>query len=254
MSQLTNYIEKELGKGFSKDAVKAKLLKVGYTKEQIQQSFAAVEGKQDTVVVEPTKSIPKHIAWRKIWTIIAIIGVIVLVSVGLLFVNNLFSDGFSLSSPSCDDAVGEEKDLCYLEYAKENDDVTHCASMGTSGLKAYCEEEGWNRDDCSYATITGAEDACFVQMAIQREDSTYCYRSTNVVECLKKVTLTLNDVKFCWLSEECVAAVALEWKDDSLCETLPRGTEKNCFQKYALGVHDKSYCVKEDDACLAQFS
>ena len=251
MSQLTNYIEKELGKGFSKDAIKSKLLKVGYTEDQIKQSFATVEGKRDTVVVEPKKSIPRQIAWRKIGMIVGIIGIILLVSVGLLFVNKMFSEGFSLSSASCDDVIGEEKDLCYLEFAKENDDVSVCNSIVSVGLKMFCEQKQWEEDDCSYEGYLGALDRCILDKAIVEKDTTYCYQMPDIDACFKDVASGANDVSFCRMRIGCVSSFALERDDPSLCSSpLIAEFEAVCLRQYALAKNDKSYCPNGED-CLS---
>ena len=42
MSQLTNYVQKELGKGFAKKRIAEKLLQAGYTQKEIEESFASI--------------------------------------------------------------------------------------------------------------------------------------------------------------------------------------------------------------------
>ena len=53
MSQLKNYVEKELGRGFSRDVIKEKLLSSGYDEHEIDETFSIIDKKPEVLVREP---------------------------------------------------------------------------------------------------------------------------------------------------------------------------------------------------------
>ena len=76
MSQLTNYIQKELDKGFSKDLVTKKLLQAGYTQQEISESFQSLKS-AEPLLRRKSIEMPHmefHITWgRWVFGILAVL-------------------------------------------------------------------------------------------------------------------------------------------------------------------------------------
>ena len=96
--------------------------------------------------------------------------------------------------------------------------------------------------------------SCLTQLALTKQDKSYCYHLEDASTCLEAIALATEDSSFCDYSAFCVSAVALKKNEPSLCGTLPPTLEGNCLHLYAGEINDPAYCPVGDDYCLEQFS
>ena len=255
MSKLTNYIKKEFGKGFSKNAIRKKLIKAGYDEDQIEQSFAAAEGKQETTVIEPKKSIPNHIAWKKIFGIIIIICIALLFLVGLMWVTKMSSKKVASDDSVCDDVAEEERNFCFLKHAKEQENPLYCDYIIGEGLMEFCKLKKWEDNTCTYEVFVGEKDQCMVNKAIAERDTLYCDDLTDAGDCYKNVAMATNDLNFCEGRIKCISSIAIEKNDPTLCDHPSiADLQMLCLRGYAIGKNDQSYCSDFDGRCLSHFT
>src|SRR3989338_3956607 len=132
MSQLTNYIQKELDKGFSKDLVTKKLLQAGYTQQEISESFQSLKS-AEPLLRRKSLEIPHmefHITWsRWVFGILAILLVAVFGYLIYLYEGELPTFEEVSVTSSCDGLAVEEKNICLLQLAQQG--AISCTSLST---------------------------------------------------------------------------------------------------------------------------
>ncbi len=237
MSQLTNYIQKELDKGFSKDLITKKLLQAGYTQQEISESFTSLKSAEPLLRRKFVDELHHdvHIQWSK-W-LFGILAVLLVAAFGYLIY--LYEGEITLPqtelSTACD-AIADslEKDKCYLSLAAEGEET--CSLIQSKILGQLCEQKIWETDPCNYLIFTGGDkEACLWEQAIATKDASYCNRKTT------------DDIA-------CLVQLAIETKDTSVC-----GHELFCYQKYAVAVEDKTVCEQainplHRESCLTYYT
>ena len=263
MSQLTNYIEKELSKGYSKDLIKQKLLKAGYKQEVIEDSFHLIEGKKDFIVRKKhhfydSIHLDPHVLRSK-W-LFPVIGIVCLIVLVVLLLSNIdFSEidkgedllETTVSISDCKKLSGDGKDICILELAKQTDDIEYCDELFNEGLKSFCVNKGWEQNTCSYESLIGEREDCLKTKAIENSDDNYCYISEDVNTCLVEMSVSLNDVKYCDEVPECVGGVAAETNNIGLCDEIE--SKAQCYREYSF-LTDTNVCSDNDIECELYFA
>ena len=147
MSQLTNYIQKELDKGFSQDLISKKLLQAGYSQQEISESFQSLKS-AEPLLRRKSLEIPHmefHITWSR-WGfgILAVLLVAVFGYLIYLYEGELPTFEEVSVPSSCDGLAVEEKNICLLQLAQQGEDV--CDQLSTDVLKTLCTEKYWEKD------------------------------------------------------------------------------------------------------------
>ena len=239
MSQLTNYIQKELDKGFSKDLISKKLLQAGYAQQEISESFSSLKSAEPLLRRKPAETIHQeyHIKWSKL--VFALLAAAVLVFFGLL----LFQYKASLSSVpvekgnACDGITDvQERDVCLLQLAADGQDV--CEKIQTPLFVASCQNKIWEFNPCLYRSFLGENiDTCLYQLALETGDVHHCFGlESNQSNCFFQVAQYHNDPSYCSGDVTCVARLALVDGDVSLCDTLIGRSQQLCYNKYTEQV------------------
>src|SRR3989338_2574362 len=137
MSQLTNYIQKELDKGFSKDLVTKKLLQAGYTQQEISESFQSLKS-AEPLLRRKSLEMPHmefHLKWsRWVFGILAIVLVAVFGYLIYLYEGDMesigekepviISEGIEEEIFSC--GFAEDRRVCITQLALQQDNITIC--------------------------------------------------------------------------------------------------------------------------------
>ncbi len=258
MSQLTNYIEKELSRGFSKELIKQRLLQAGYSEQAVEDSFKVLEGKSEVIVrKQPIDTIHhdhKVIVSKILFGALAI-GLLVGLSILLM---NVMKQQTSEPKPEeliahCLNLTIEEKDACILLYAKEEQTIEVCSFVTHQGLKTLCDEKQWERTDCTYDTMSGAGAECMIQKAIT-EGIGYCYQTSNPNTCKEQVAIQTNNMSICGEDPECKGKYAIAKNTPEICENLSSTDKKLCYRTYALTTQNKGYCQDSDLYCTYSFA
>lgn len=237
MSQLTNYIQKELDKGFSKDLITKKLLQAGYSQQEINESVTSLKS-AEPLLRRKSIEMPHmefHITWSR-W-VFGILAIVLVAVFGYLIYVYEGEVTFSKAEESylCDAITDSlEQDKCYLSLAAEGKDT--CSLIKSKMLTSLCEQKIWETDRCNYLSFTGGDkEACLWEQAVATKDSSYCNRKTT------------DDIA-------CLVQLAIKTEDASVC-----GHELFCYQQYAVAIQDKSVCenVPEEEyknACLTYYT
>ncbi|MEK6920752.1 MAG: hypothetical protein AABX82_02625 [Nanoarchaeota archaeon] len=242
MSQLTNYIQKELDKGFSQDLIRKKLLQAGYTQRDIADSFKSLK------IAEPilrrkfadTLHLETHIQWSKwIFGLLAIVVVIILGFLVYQYAGEL--PAFEVVETSFCDGTVEEKNICLLHLAQQGEDV--CDQLSNDILKTLCTEKYWEKDSCNFNFLvtkdTEQREQCFWDQAVATQDASYCTRKVHdKIECLVQLAQETEDARVCGQYRKCYTQYALLIKDDSICEMLTDEFDKTqCKADYANNIN-----------------
>ena len=127
---------------------------------------------------------------------------------------------------------------CKIEVAKKNKDASVCNKMDI-----------WDKEHCYY------------EVALEKEDKWLCAKTSQKEECEKQVTKKIAQRKLsprlCYKLEEdyddfyeaadCIAYVASQKKDETLCEGLPAGfgrVQNECYARVGMSEKDLSLCEK----------
>lgn len=253
MSQLTNYIQKELEKGFSEKLIKEKLLKAGYTKQEIQESFASIKGAEPLL----RRKLPDylhadvHVRWSK-W-VFPLLALCVAVFFGyLIYLYAVGEVGVEEVVTDCDVLVdGREKDVCYLQLASRGEEG--CAKIVSDLLRVSCEQAVWERNDCVYDMLVGENyRACLYEKAIESGDTSVCIGlEEKRSDCFFAIAEQKNDVSLCKNDLGCVLNMAISQKDASLCVAADARTQTQalCYDAYAVETGDTSMCAQGTFIC-----
>ena len=202
MSQLKNYIEKELDRGFSKEVIKEKLLKSGYKKEVVKETFDVIEGKKEIVVRK--EELPHVEKAKKSHWVFAIFAILIIASFSFWMINYL------QKAPAISMDEEETEEGPYLIEQK--------------------------RSDCGWK-----DDLCIFYWAIDTGDITHCERANNFPECEAKVVIELNNVDLCTLTS-CITDFAIAKNQPEICEKVEDSSKDTCYSYYAIATNDKSQC------------
>ena len=250
MSQLTNYIQKELDKGFSKDLITKKLLQAGYTQQEIGESFKSLKSAEPLLrrKFADTLHLETHIQWSK-W-IFGLLAIIVVIILGFL----MYQYKGELSSyqeqdvSSCDSLSDREKDICYLQLSATGED--YCSAIQNMAIKTACDERVWETNNCTYELFIGNDyDKCLYQKAVETKDTKYCTMQEEHSDCLLQLALDAGDNSLCEGDGYCLFNYATEKKDITVCESLAGMFQYQCYDAYAAETGDFSVCDKGSFIC-----
>lgn len=231
MSKVSEYIERELAKGFSKTQITEKLKKAGYNEEQMKQGFNETERK------DIPKKTMNNIQRKKVMFVVG-----VLVAVGLLitlmFLMNkkIAQQNVPLAEKkvpvdTCNKFIGKEKDICILKLAKEYENAQVCKYVDDKIMRQQCSIKGWDNNPCFYSGLLGAStDACYLQKALKEKALNKCYMTKEVNDCLLKLTLQENNISYCNDEIECVKQFVKEKEDITICNNLDESAMNVCKQ------------------------
>ena len=243
MSQLTNYIQKELDKGFSQDLISKKLLQAGYSQQEISESFQSLKS-AEPLLRRKSLEMPHmefHITWsRWVFGILAVLLVAVFGSLIYLYEGDLptFEE---VSVPSSCEGTVEEKNICLLQLAQQGEDV--CDQLSTDVLQTLCTEKYWEKDSCNFNFLvtkdTEQREQCLWEQAVATQDASYCTRKVHdKIECLLQLAQESGDASVCGQYRKCYTQYALLIKDDSICEMLTDDFDRiQCKADYANNIN-----------------
>lgn len=247
MSQVTNYIQKELDKGFSKKQITQKLLQAGYSQQEITESFQSIESKQPLLTrkLPDTLHTDHHVKWSKI--IFPILGIAVLAFFVILVWQ--YSSVFVPSPSPCEQVTSqEEKDRCILELAALG--KRDCTGLQSTIFIAACEQKLWETDKCTYTLLLGGDvNACLLQQAIETKDTTYCTRMEEHSDCLYQLATAAEDYTLCAGDGQCLFKYAQEQQDVSACAEIKTMFQWQCYDAYAATTGDTSVCSNGSFIC-----
>lgn len=235
MSALTEYLQKELAKGFSKNAVTDKLLKAGYKREKIEQAFAEIDKKESIILQASKRSTADKEAITRWATIVVLIIVII---AGTYLIVNKFMKPEEIKKEKlidiskCNKLIDKERDNCILETAKEFDSGEVCKEITDKTKRNMCIVKIWTTNNCLYQQLLGKEtEDCFTKQALTSKEINDCYMIKDVEGCLLKLAVQENDILYCNEQFECVKQFVTLKKDITLCEELDETTRIVCRQE-----------------------
>ena len=244
MSQLTNYIRKELDKGFSQDLITKKLLQAGYDKKEISESFKSLKSAEPLLVRKTLDTIHSdvHVQWSKwVFPLLAILVVVFLGYLVYLYQGTSFVVPNEGEISPCINLTGGEKDLCMLQLAEQG--VITCDSLSTQILQTICSDKMWETHKCDYEFIlsknTTAREDCLLQEAIATQDVSYCERKINdKATCFFQIAQAAQDPSLCSHSTECYNQYAIFSQDISVCDFNTEDFEKEqCKENYTNNIN-----------------
>lgn len=244
MSQLTNYIQKELDKGFNKDIITKKLLQAGYTKQEIQESFTSLKAAEPLLRRKFLDTIHTdvHVRWSR-W-VFPLLAIGLLVFFGYLLFLYIEGRPAVEEVTACDEISDvQEKDICYLQLAAGGEDV--CDKLKNSAFKRACSGKIWETDSCLYEQfIEQVSESCKIQLG--EED---CERQEDYVGCITELAVENNDPELCQGKASCITQLAISNKDGSFCTTYLSLSSEECIDDYYQVTGDATYCQLGDIAC-----
>ncbi len=244
MSQLTNYIQKELDKGFSKDLITKKLLQAGYSQQEISESFQSLES-AEPLLRRKSIEMPHmnfHITWSKwVFGVLAIVLVAVFGYLMYLYDGELPAFEEVEVPSSCDGLSLEEKNICLLQLAQQGEDV--CNQLSTEVLRSLCTDKYWEKDSCNFNFIinkdTAQREQCLWEQAVATQDGSYCTRKVHdKIECLVQLAQETGDAGVCGHYTSCYNQYAVLSKDAQVCDTILEDYEKQtCIDFYTNNIN-----------------
>ncbi|MFA6888637.1 MAG: hypothetical protein WC254_04020 [Candidatus Woesearchaeota archaeon] len=233
MSQLTNYIQKELDKGFSKDLVTEKLIQAGYTKDEINDSFKSLKSAEPLLRRKLSDTIHEDTKVLRSKWLFPIIGILVLIVLVYLVFQYVDVTEPIISKTRCETLEGYDKDICYLKAAAEGE--SSCDKINGTFYKTLCEQKFWETNECDYKIFIGEDkEQCLLQKAIETQDPTYCVKKIhNEIDCLFKLAQDTDNPAMCDNELWCYQQYAVFKQDSTLCELHPIEQERKfCYTYY----------------------
>ncbi|MBS3137046.1 hypothetical protein J4232_01310 [Candidatus Woesearchaeota archaeon] len=258
MSKLTDYIEKELKKGFSIEKIKETLLKYKYPEDEINE--ALVEVKQ--------YEFPQH-KWKKplLWEMIGVVGGLILIIILLIYPFDRVGEGVQekivpekpLTVPECDGLQPAKRDVCVLRLAAQRNETEICVVMNDVSRKIDCYQKIWEKNECRYLEIIGEDaDECYVGKAVLEMDFTYCYKTKDVEKCFEKLFLLNNTKDIClkegYLDKDCLDYYISTTNEISLCDNFDIYKKGFCIYDIAIRTNNKELCNYDFGKPLTTFS
>jgi hypothetical protein len=244
MSQLTNYIQKELHRGFSKKLVMDKLVQAGYNKKEIKESFKSLEKGEPLLkrkAVDHTH-FDVHVQWSKwVFPLLALMVALFLGYLVFLYATGDVSVGDIVEKEvdvSVCDGIDDdqERDLCLLEIAADGGDV--CSLITSDIYQQLCETDVWESEPCLYLHFQGGDrEQCLWDNAIATGDVAFCHRMVhNDEQCLFEIALATEDPSICSHEDECYKMYAVATEDKDICELIDgRIGREICYNYYDDG-------------------
>ena len=183
---MSDYIKKELEKGFSLKKIKKELVKAGHNIGHIEKEFASFESKKEKKIFSYLKNY---------WPIILIVLFLVILIIVFIKTGPSFKSFKGLSS----DQVSEEQvqktllqsmvdecklisnsklqGVCLLKAAKQFDNISVCSQISSSGNDIFyyaCTDKIWENGDCGYENLIGDSDSCWFNRAVKEKNFLFC--------------------------------------------------------------------------------
>ena len=170
-----------------------------------------------------------------------VVVVLVVCATIVLFFVFIYLKSFSIIGKSdilaCSEVVGEKAIECYSKLDPSKINPSDCGMIDLGNPYNY----SLNRADC------------YKSMALLFEDASICYKIVNEEitrdDCYRLLAMKMKDASICensGLSGSCIAWVAGETRDLSLCEKLYRDTDYDdrywCYTRIAKATKDESIC------------
>lgn len=252
MSQLINYIQKELDKGFSKELIREKLLRAGYTKQEIQESFASLKAAEPLLrrKFPDTIHTDVHVRWSK-W-VFPLLAIALALFFGYLLFLYIEEKPAVEEVSACEEfSDAQERDTCYLELAAGGEEV--CEKIASEAMQASCKQKIWKMNPCIYQMLLGEDYAsCASETALETGDTQHCFGlDEKTSSCLYEVASLNNDISFCQKDFTCILQLAIAQKEPEACIIFEDRTELSalCYDNYAERTGDTSICSKGTLIC-----
>ncbi len=238
MSEISNYIKKELEKGFSLKNIKKKLSEAGHDILEIEKEAVAFEKKEEKKI---TNFLKKHtlIATVAILLIILVVIFIKTKPTALDYAKNLSLDQINeeekitgqqqkLISQSkideCNLVEGmDEKNLCFALAARETDDTLlcdHIEEIGTDFKQYGCINKLYWDSECDYISyMDGDEKKCRLDKAIRERDIAQC-ASKECLDIITNLALDEKDYSICSENKKCILAYVKKYNEEEACQIL----------------------------------
>lgn len=286
MTVLSNYIKRQLKKGFSISKIKAKLLEAGHGAGVVEKEI----GKFEEAVKKPPFWAPgidliaSAADWVKKNKKIIIYSLIGVAIVALLILAVVFYRPMKEKArerarereeakemerkeelkaqllAGCEPLTEiEEKDICYLKASKELDSTELCEMITKEPddvLYYGCLGAAWREEDCGYeGLIDKGLVQCMADKAV-KEGITFCIyleEDDKINNCEEKVieaAIKTKQIELCGKDQDCILEYALSLGDKKKCEDFE--IPEDCYTKLAIKFNDSSYC-DEVDPLLRQY-
>ncbi len=238
MSKLTDYIEKELKKGFSSDKVKQTLLKYKYPENEVNEALKEVQSAE----------FPQH-RWKKpvFWEIFGVIVAVILVMLLLFFPSQkeIEKEINKVVVPQCDNLLPAERDVCVLKLAAQQNDTAICGVIGDLSKQIDCYQQVWANDQCRYEELVGEDaDECYMEKALKTINFNFCLKTKNPQNCLEQLFVIKKDKSVCLINNNiynqgCINYLINSTNDASLCTFTDN---QSCRYTIALNTKNKELC------------
>ena len=250
MTNLDEYIKKELKKGFSKAEIKRTLLKTGWKEEDVVKALENDYEEEYSQHKYKTK---------RFWLVSVTLIFIIILAAAIIYTipylnqvnieecmeeesfwkvhtcmvkNNLLGENKNVLKTKCDEIKNDDnKNICLIELAKDKNDVKFCSKISINEIKWECQTAPWRNNECEYKVLLG-EDAkqCFIELAVKEKDNNICPGEIRK-DCLLKISQENDDVSLCKGHMSCIINFAL-WKEDvKMCDGLERNKDK-CIKEF----------------------
>lgn len=241
MTKLTDYIEKELKKGFSQQQIKAVFLKYKYDEQAVDEAFTQVSHHE---FPQHKLEVP-HIGKMMFGIIMTIvIAMAVLFSVRYVQKTYFDEDAFLkeyheqqakqaaaiLKTTTCKEIEDvEQQDICLLKLSAEKNTVEYCDAIESFYILVDCKAKIWEKDECRYFEVVGEDSFdCYTRMAIENKDFSICAKSSDYERCKTQFFTEYKEVRICKDDFVCIIALVQATKDLSKCtESMLSEQDKN---------------------------
>ncbi len=245
--ELIKYIEEHLSKGFDIKQIKKRLADVGHPIEAIEDAAAFVIHQRPA----PRKKPALFMVMYGLVLILAISGFLFFA----WFKYTQHQDYLErLNEVDFNRTLVAMTDIEVLKYAASADNTGFCRFIDDGSLRFICLDRIWAQKDCYYEFILGEEDDCFIRLAKEERNVSFCERinltSPKKRDCLKsmvELALSSKDPSVCAQSLVCARGAAIEKKDVYFCERLFGGEKASCLLAVARVTGDSKICDSMTD-------
>ncbi|MBW2991647.1 hypothetical protein KY345_00335 [Candidatus Woesearchaeota archaeon] len=270
MGVISDYIKKELDKGFSLKKIKKALLEAGHNVKIVEEELAKFEKKEDK---KAEKFFGKIMENKVLW--ISILAIIILVVIIIIAVTQrpteeevIQREQIKLAEKLLAGCEGitdtEERNICILKAAAEADTTEICDEISTEVndvLYYECLGAIWREDDCRYEGLIGEGDECwyekvygveiddfdylnFIYICSKIKDEIIKYDCIGYVQQKEKEVISLGRIDLCQ-TDNCFLEIALLKED---CELTNNNQSFDiCMREMAIEKKDKTFCEKMKD-------
>ncbi|MBR9700048.1 hypothetical protein GOV09_06325 [Candidatus Woesearchaeota archaeon] len=138
-------------------------------------------------------------------------------------------------------SASHSRNDCFNQIAVKKNDETICNSIGQESLADRCRTSiALKKNDETICEGNSFKNFCWMQMAAKQQDFSLCLRMKDDYDgqdnCLGQVAVLKSEVSICKKIDEpereydCIAFIAENMKNPSLCEGLPADAKKECIE------------------------